>query len=304
MSAIRARAEERPTLLIGASGQVGRQVAALLAPTRSVVALSHADLDLTDNELVRATVRKHAPSIVINAAAYTRVDDAEHDRDTCWAINALAPEILAREAEAIGALTVDFSTNYVFDGEGVTPYSESDPVAPLSAYGESKAEGERRIAAANPRHIVIRTHGVYDTRGTNFLRRILALAQERDELKVVDDQIGAPTPAKLIAQVLAQIFERASRNGWNAEDYGILHVTTTGEASWYDFAIHALALDPARHRHRCAVLRPIPSTEFPTPARRPLNGRLDTSRARTHFGLSLPAWDVALTTVMKRWETV
>jgi dTDP-4-dehydrorhamnose reductase len=296
------RSGESPVLVIGASGQVGMRVAALLGATRSVIALSRADLDLRDEDRIRETVRLHAPSIVINAAAYTHVDDAETDDATCWAINARAPEILAEEAATLGALTIDFSSNYVFSGEGNTGYRESDVVQPVSAYGRSKAEGERRIAAANPRHIVIRTHGVYDTRGTNFLRRILTLAHEREELRVVHDQVGAPTPARLIAHAVLHILDVASERGWSSDDYGLLHVTPSGEASWYDFARRALALDPARAQQRCTVLRPVASTEFVTPARRPLNGRLDTSRAEQHFGLSLPTWDDALQGIMKHWE--
>ena len=292
-------ADSGPVLIVGAAGQVGTRVAALLRASRPVVALTRADLDLTNERQIRETVRQHAPSIVINTAAYTRVDDAEHDAEACWAVNAVAPEILATEAERLGALTIDFSTNYVFRGDGERAYHESDAVDPLSAYGRSKADGERRIAAANPRHIIIRTHGVYDTRGTNFLRRILALAHEREELRVVDDQVGAPTPAIVLAQAVVQILDSAARRGWKINDYGTLHVTTLGEASWYDFATRALALDPDRARQRCAVLRPVPSSEFPTPARRPLNGRLDLSRARHQFGLELPAWDSALAGVME-----
>ncbi|CAN5902917.1 dTDP-4-dehydrorhamnose reductase [soil metagenome] len=294
---------ERPVLLIGAKGQIGRHLFALLSATRPVVAISRADLDLRDESRIRETVRRYAPSIVINTAAYTQVDDAEKDEATCWAVNARAPEILAAEAAAVGALTIDFSTNYVFAGEGVAGYRESDTVRPLSVYGRSKAEGERRIAAANPRHIVIRTHGIYDARGSNFLRRILTLARERDELRVVDDQVGAPTPAVLIAEAVVQLVNNASARGWHDDNYGILHVATSGDASWYDFACRALALDPLRAQQRCTVLRPIPSAEFVTPAQRPLNGRLDTSRARMQFGISLPAWDEALEVVMKHWGT-
>ena len=292
---------EGPALVIGASGQVGRHLVALVGATRPVVAVSRADLDLRDEERIRDVVRRHAPSVVINSAAYTRVDDAEHDEATCWAVNARAPGILASEAAALGALTIDFSTNYVFGGDGDAGYRESDAMDPLSAYGRSKAEGELRIAEANPRHFIIRTHGIYDARGNNFLRRILALARERDELRVVHDQVGAPTPAVLIAESVMQVLNIASRRGWNDADYGILHVTTSGEASWYDFACRALALDPARTQQRCTVPRPVASTEFVTPARRPLNGRLDTSRAREHFGIVLPSWDAALAVIMQHW---
>lgn len=292
---------EGPALVIGASGQVGRHLAALVGATRPVVAMSRADLDLRDEERIRDVVRRHAPSIVINTAAYTHVDDAEHDQATCWAVNTRAPEILASEAAALGALTIDFSTNYVFGGDGDSGHRESDATDPLSAYGRSKAEGERRIAAANPRHFIIRTHGIYDARGRNFLRRILALARERDELRVVHDQVGAPTPAVLVAEAVMQLLANASRRAWNDADYGVLHVTTSGAASWYDFARRALALDPDRAQQRCTVLRPVASTEFVTAARRPLNGRLDTSRAREQFGIVLPSWDAALAAVMQHW---
>ena len=293
---------ERPVLLVGAGGQVGRHVVALLGATRPVVALSRADLDLRDEGRIRETVRLYSPSIVINTAAYTQVDDAEHDEETCWAVNALAPGILATEAAAAGALTIDFSTNYVFGGEGESAYRESDAVRPLSAYGRSKAEGERLIAVANHRHIVVRTHGVYDRRGRNFVRRIIELARERDELQVVNDQFGAPTPAALIAGSVVQILDAAARRGWSDADYGIVHVTTSGRASWYDVACRALALDPQRARQRCRVVKPISSRDFPTPAVRPLNGLLNTSRAREQFGLTLPAWDAALEDVMQGWD--
>ena len=298
-----ARAGDGPVLLIGASGQVGRRLSEALRGRCSLIALTRDDLDLRDDARIRATVRQYAPSVVINSAAYTRVDDAEREREACWAINAIAPGILAAEAARTGALSIDFSTNYVFAGDGDSAYREQDDVHPLSEYGRSKAEGERRIATENPRHLIIRTHGIYDQHGINFLRRILALAHEREELRVVHDQIGAPTPAVLIAGAVADLLDRASHEGWNDEDCGILHLTTSGEASWYDFAARALALDPQRAGQRCTALHAIASSEFVTPACRPLNGRLDTHRARAHFGLSLPSWDAALEEVLQHWET-
>jgi dTDP-4-dehydrorhamnose reductase len=283
-------------LLFGCNGQVGWELQRSLAPLGELVALDRTGAaglcgDLSDPAGVARTVRELRPDAVVNAAAYTAVDKAESEQDLARIVNAAAPGALAEAAREVGAALVHYSTDYVFDGSGSRPWRETDATGPLSVYGRTKLEGEQRIAAVLPRHLVLRTSWVYGPRGGNFARTMLRLAREREELKVVDDQLGAPTGADLLADVTAHAL-RALLAGSGAP--GVYHVAAAGETSWHGYARFVVA----RAQQAGQVLKaapervlPIPSSAFPTPARRPHNSRLDTSRFRTAFGLALPSWE-------------
>jgi dTDP-4-dehydrorhamnose reductase len=283
-------------LLFGRNGQVGWELQRSLAPLGELVALDRAGDaglagDLSDPAAVARTVLQVRPDIVVNAAAYTAVDKAESDPQLARTINADAPAAIARAAQEIGAGLVHYSTDYVFDGSGTRPWKESDPTAPLGVYGRTKLEGEQRIAEALPRHLVLRTSWVYAARGGNFARTMLRLAREREELKVVDDQVGAPTGADLLADLTAHAIR-----GWSAasDARGIFHVAAAGETSWHGYARFVVGkAQQAGQILKADAQRvlPIPSSAFPTPARRPHNSRLDTARFRATFGLVLPPWE-------------
>lgn len=283
-------------LLFGAEGQVGWELQRSLAPLGEVVALEVAGEgalrgDFEDPAGVAATVEAVRPDAVVNAAAHTAVDKAESEPERARTINALAPEAIARAARKVGAAVVHYSTDYVFDGSGSRPWREEDATGPLNVYGRTKLEGEQRLAAAQPLHLVLRTSWVYASRGGNFARTMLRLAGERDRLTVVDDQIGAPTGADLLADVTAHALRELLRDPAKAGTY---HVTASGETSWHAYArfVVGMALQGG------AVLKatpdcidPVPSSAFRTPAARPHNSRLDTARLRAAFGLHLPPWE-------------
>jgi len=282
-------------LLLGKNGQVGWELQRALAPLGDVIACdfdSPGDerADFTQPESLRALVWRAQPAVIVNAAAHTAVDKAEAEPDLAHLINAAAPAVLADEAEACGALLVHYSTDYVFDGGGVEAREEDDTPGPLNVYGRSKLEGERLIRMSGCQHLILRTSWVYAARGGNFARTMLRLAAERETLKVVDDQIGAPTGADLLADVTAHVVSRVRAEPALAGTY---HCVAAGEASWFEYARQviewaraagvALKLPPDG-------LAPVPSSQFPTPAARPLNSRLSTRKLRESFGLALPAW--------------
>lgn len=283
-------------LLLGKNGQLGWELQRSLAPLGEIVALGSADRnpcgDLADHEGLRDTLRTVKPAIIVNAAAYTAVDKAETDVATVLRVNAEAPGVLAQEAARSGALLVHYSTDYVFDGSGTRPWNENDATAPLNLYGRSKRAGEQAIEQTGCRALIFRTSWVYAARGNNFIGTILRLAAEREELRIVDDQIGAPTGAELLADVTAH----ALRAG--AEADGIYHVAAAGETSWYDFA--RLILEGAQQagavlKTTAARVTPCPSSTYPTTARRPLNSRLSTAKAQKRFDLVLPDWRTGVT---------
>jgi dTDP-4-dehydrorhamnose reductase len=281
-------------LLLGKNGQVGWELQRSLAPLGELVALDRRDADLTQADQLRETVLRLRPAVVVNAGAYTAVDKAESEPELAHAVNALAPGVLAVAAEEVGALLVHFSTDYVFDGSGDNPRAETAPTGPLSVYGHTKLEGEQRIQAACARHLILRTSWVHAARGGNFARTMLRLAKERDELKVIDDQIGAPTGADLIADVTAHAILQAVRD---PACLGTYHLAAAGETSWHGYA--RFALETARELQPELTLRarevlPIPTSAYPTAARRPLNSRLDTTRLRQTFGLTLPRWETGV----------
>ena len=280
-------------LLTGANGQVGWELRRALAPLGEVIGLDRSRLDLSRPDTLRATVREIAPGVIVNAAAYTAVDRAESEPELARAINGIAPGVLAEEAQHLDAILVHYSTDYVFDGTKSDPYVESDPTNPLSVYGRTKLEGERAIGVSGCRHLMLRTSWVYGARGHNFLLTMLRLARERRGLRIVDDQIGAPTWSREIAQATATLLTRPELAARGAE--GLYHLTASGATSWYGFA-RAIFESPDMARLGVAppALEAIPTSAYPTPARRPTNSRLDCSRIFSRAGMRLAAWDAAL----------
>jgi len=282
-------------LLFGCNGQVGWELQRSLAPLGEVTALGtvgderHRG-DFHDTEGVVATVRALRPDAIVNAAAYTAVDRAESDAEQALQVNAIAPGAIAAAAAEVGACMVHYSTDYVFDGSGTRPWREDDATRPLSVYGRSKLEGEQRIAQALPRHLILRTSWVYAARGGNFAKTMLRLAGERDQLQVVDDQVGAPTGADLLADVTAHALRGLLADATKA---GIYHVCASGETSWHGYARFVLAQAQALGatlRAGPGQVLPVASTAFPAPARRPHNSRLSTTRLAEAFGLRMPPW--------------
>jgi dTDP-4-dehydrorhamnose reductase len=283
-------------LLLGKNGQVGWELQRSLAPLGELIALDHDGApglsgDFADPESLAATVRAVAPGLIVNAAAHTAVDKAESEPDFARTLNALAPGVLAREAAALGALLVHYSTDYVFDGSGSTAWTEDAPTGPLSVYGRSKCEGEERIRQSGCRHLIFRTSWVYAARGGNFARTMLKLAAERDKLTIIDDQHGAPTGAELLADVTAHA---ARMTLANPDLAGTYHLAAAGETTWHGYARHVIEFARARGvpiRVAPDAILPVPTSAFPTPAQRPANSRLATAKLRDAFGLSLPAWE-------------
>jgi dTDP-4-dehydrorhamnose reductase len=278
-------------LLLGAEGQVGWELRRALATLGTLVVADRTDgADFANPERLAATVRDIGPQAIVNAAAYTAVDRAESEPALAQTINAEAPAALARIAADSGAWLLHYSTDYVFDGSGDTPWRETDPTGPLSAYGRSKLAGEEAIRSSGCRHLILRTSWVYAARGGNFARTMLKLAAERDELKVVDDQVGAPTGADLLADVGALALRDAMRR---PELGGTYHACAAGETSWCGYARHVIGWARARGvalRAAPDTVQPIPSSAYSVPARRPLNSRLDTRKLREAFGVTFQPW--------------
>ena len=281
-------------LLFGKNGQVGWELQRSLAPLGELVALASDSRelcgDLTDLAGIARTVRAVAPDIIVNAAAHTAVDRAESEPDLARTLNALAPGVLAQEAQRSGAWLVHYSTDYVFDGSGDAPWRETDATGPLNIYGQTKLEGEAAIRASGCRHLIFRTSWVYAARGGNFAQTMLRLARERDSLAVINDQIGAPTGADLLADVTAHALRAAMQR---PELGGLYHLAAAGQTSWYDYA--RFVIDYARQAGSTIkvapeAIQPVSTSAFPTAARRPLNSRLNTQKLQTGFGLHLPHW--------------
>nr|WP_216293867.1 dTDP-4-dehydrorhamnose reductase [Delftia acidovorans]MCA1068040.1 dTDP-4-dehydrorhamnose reductase [Delftia acidovorans] len=289
-------------LLLGRNGQVGWELQRSLAPLGELIALDRqgdaggqglcGDLSRLD-ELAR-TVRALRPDVIVNAAAHTAVDKAESEPDQARLLNALAPQVLAREAAQTGALLVHYSTDYVFDGSGSAARTETEATAPLSVYGSSKLEGEQLIQASGCRHLIFRTSWVYAARGGNFAKTMLRLAQEREALSVIDDQWGAPTGADLIADVTAHAIRQLQRQ---PGDQGLYHLVAGGETTWHAYASHVIAkareLAPERP-WKVQRIAAVPTSAFPTPAQRPHNSRLNTDRLQQTFGLRLLHWQAGV----------
>ena len=282
-------------LLLGKNGQVGWELQRALAPLGEVVALDFDSpgpltADFSNPESLAATVRAVAPQIIVNAAAHTAVDKAESEPDFARTLNATAPAVLAREAAALGAWLLHYSTDYVFDGSGSTPWLEDSPTGPLSVYGATKLEGEIAIRASGCKHLILRTSWVYAARGGNFAKTMLKLARERDKLTVIDDQIGAPTGADLLADLSAHTLRTALQR---PDVGGTYHAVAHGETSWYGYARHVIEVARAAGQPvkvAADAILPVPTSAFPTPARRPGNSRLNTGKLQHTFGLALPGW--------------
>ena len=294
-------------LLAGNAGQLGWELQRLLPPLGDIFAFDRAEIDLADAEQTRAVVRDFRPDVIVNAAAYTAVDGAEKEPEAAFAINARAPGVLAEEAAKLGALMVHYSTDYVFDGSKPEPYTEDDAPNPLGVYGASKLEGEQAVAGSGARHWIFRTSWVYGPRGKNFMLTMLRLAREGKPLRVVADQVGAPTTALMLARATVEALStqvqalstQAQAPSTQRQDLGapsqkqppsgVYHMTAGGQTSWHGFT--------------CAILRefgfdnpvtPIATADYPTPARRPANSVLDNGKLAKHFGIRLPDWEAGL----------
>ena len=298
---------ERPRILVtGASGQVGEALNRTLAPLGEVIAPARTELDVADADSVRRAMRELRPRWVVNAAAYTAVDKAESEPELAKAINGVAPGIFGEEAKKIGAAVVHFSTDYVFDGAKSTPYIETDATGPLNVYGRTKLEGELALAASGAAHLTFRTSWVYGATGKNFLRSILRMAHERETLRIVADQLGAPTwseeLARMTAHVIARIEEKAAGGapeGAISAMSGLYHATGSGETTWFGFA--QAIVEEARRLEPGATLakvEAIATAEYPTPARRPQNSRLNCAKLEHAFGWRMPEWSESVRLVL------
>lgn len=277
-------------LITGHQGQLAQALYRQLAPQAQVQVLGRAELDLSDTAQLPARLQTLEMDLIINAAAYTAVDRAETEPEAAFALNATAPGLLAEEAKRRGIPLIHYSTDYVFDGQKNAPYLESDTPHPLNVYGASKLAGEQAIQAVGGEALILRTSWVYSQQGQNFLLTMQRLLQEREQLRVVDDQIGAPTWTGTLAQATAQLIQ-----GWQQGQAleGLYHLSALGETSWYGFACAIREYLLAQGRH-CGQLSPIPAADYPTPAQRPLNSRLDCSALQQHWGITLPYWKEAL----------
>jgi dTDP-4-dehydrorhamnose reductase len=286
-------------LLLGKNGQVGWELQRSLAPLGELIALDFdspgsLNADFSQPEAVAATVRAIAPQIIVNAAAHTAVDKAESEPDLARTINATTPGVIAREAANLGAWFVHYSTDYVFDGSGTTPWLEESPTGPLSVYGQTKLEGENAIRASGCQHLIFRTSWVYAARGGNFAKTMLRLAKERERLTVINDQIGAPTGADLLADITAHALRTVQRQ---AELSGTYHAVAAGETHWHGYASHVIEFARSAGQPIKVApdsIEPVPTSAFPTPARRPGNSRMNTDKLRRAFNLNLPLWQTGV----------
>jgi dTDP-4-dehydrorhamnose reductase len=275
-------------LIIGSLGQVGWELCRTLAPLGQVIAHDRDTFDITCSAFVRNFLREIKPDVIVNAAAYTAVDKAEMDQATCHAINEEGPRVLAEMAKELDALMIHYSTDYVFDGTSTQPYKEHDQPNPQNVYAASKLAGDLAVTSSGCSHVVLRTSWVYGSRGQNFLLTMLRLAKERDTLKIVCDQIGAPTWSRMIAEVTAQVISK-----YNGQD-GIYNLTSAGKTSWHGFAEAIFDLHSAKNGSKEVRLISIPSSEYPVPAKRPQNSLLCHEKLQKTFGIRLPDWKDAL----------
>jgi len=288
-------------LLTGCDGQVGFELQQTLAPLGEVVAVDQAECDLTDAEATRKLVREVQPHIIVNPAAYTAVDKAESEPELAMAVNAWAPGILGEEAARLDAWVVHYSTDYVFDGSKETPYDESDAPNPQSVYGRSKLAGEHALLASGAQCLILRTSWVVGAHGGNFAKTILRLAAERDSLNVVADQFGAPTSAPLLAEITTKLIRKAETRGRADFPFGLYHLAPAGEPTWHQYAVYVV--EKALAAGKTLKLRPeriraIATADYPLPAKRPANSRLNTAKLRQAFQCDLPDWKTGLDPVL------
>ena len=278
-------------LLFGAHGQLGVELARTLSLLGQVVAADQPHCDICDETALRAYIRTVKPALIVNAAAYTAVDKAESEPELAERVNATAPGIMAEEAQRLNAGMVHYSTDYVYDGKSNEPYREDHPTAPLSVYGLTKLHGDQAIQASGCRHLIFRTTWVYGHHGNNFVKTILRLASTRDELKIVDDQFGAPTWARLLAEATTLALKQALATGWDGLS-GIYHMSAAGRTNWYDFARKIIALAQARKllSGKTAIIKPTKAADYGAPAPRPQNSELLNDKLERNFGFRLPDW--------------
>ena len=299
----------RRILVTGGSGQVGEALRRTLAPLGEVIAPSSAELNLEDTESIRRMMLEVRPRWIVNAGAYTAVDKAESEPERAFAINAIAPEIFGEEAKKIGAGVIHFSTDYVFDGSKSSPYVETDATGPLNVYGSSKLAGEAALSASGAGHLIFRTSWVYGATGNNFVKTMLRLAREREHLKIVGDQHGGPTwsyeLARMTAHVIDQLEELTTHHDCLLEEAvlpvsGLYHAGGSGETTWYGFAVQAIAeLQRLQPGTRLAAVEAIPTSAYPTAARRPINSRLGCAKLARVFGWWMPEWRDSLALVVR-----
>jgi dTDP-4-dehydrorhamnose reductase len=288
-----------PILILGGNGQVGWELQRSLSVLGPVVALTRAEVDLASVDAVLSVIRRYEPSAIVNAAAYTAVDKAEAERELAWAINAKAPAVMAELATSAGIPLIHYSTDYVYAGDKSEPYVESDPTNPLSSYGSSKLAGDEAVLNSSAQAVVLRTSWVYAARGANFVKTMLRLASERDALRIVADQRGAPTSAMLLADVAAHVLQQMRSD---RTCRGLFHCTAAGETSWHGYAqfiikqAHALGLPLKTTPQTIAA---ITTADYPTPAKRPANSRLSCNALEQYFGLQLPPWQRHVTRTLQ-----
>jgi dTDP-4-dehydrorhamnose reductase len=291
----------RKILIFGRIGQVGWELRHKLACLGEIVSVEYPEVDFTKPDTLRAVIQAEQPAVIVNSAAYTAVDKAETEPELAMAINGTGPAVLADEAKSLGSLLVHYSTDYVFDGSGTRPWLETDAPAPLNVYGRTKLAGDEAIQASGCDYLIFRTSWVYGARGSNFLLTMLRLAQERGELSIVDDQVGAPTTSECIAQATADVLAQVLSPGEKGISgrSGVYNLTNGGEASWYGFAQSLLTESNAKLGTPLPVLRPISTSDFPRPAPRPGNSRLSGQKLEEVFGVKLPHWEMALSLVLE-----
>jgi len=283
-------------LIFGRVGQVGWELRHKLACLGQVASVDFPEIDFSKADTIREAIRAAEPNVIVNAAAYTAVDKAEASPDPAWALNATGPAVIAEEAKRLGALMVHYSTDYVYDGSKQGSWVETDAPGPLNVYGETKLAGDEAIAAAGGDYLILRTSWVYGARGANFLLTMLRLAKERPELRIVDDQTGSPTTSECIAQATADILAQvlSPRGDGMAGRSGVYHLTNSGATTWFGFAKEFLSKQPV-----CPKLTPIPASEYPVPAKRPVNSVLCCEKLAEAFGVRMPSWELALELVLE-----
>jgi dTDP-4-dehydrorhamnose reductase len=286
-------------LLLGKNGQVGWELQRTLAPLGQVWALDYPEVDFTEGAALRKLVLEHKPQIIVNAAAYTAVDQAESEPERVMLINGLAPGVLAEAAKQTGALLVHYSTDYVYDGTKRTPYVETDATNPLSTYGRTKLAGDQAIQRVGCNHLIFRLCWLYGARGQNFMLTMLRLARERETLRVVADQIGSPTWSRMIAESTTLALKQTLAASDAAAFNGVYHLRAGGEASWHEFASRIIELMPPAER-KCKAIEAITTADYPTPARRPASSVMSCEMLRRTFGLALPDWEQSLRLVLDR----
>lgn len=296
-----------PTILVtGKNGQVGWELQRSLLPLGRVVAVDRKQMDLSDAESIRKLIQEIKPDVIVNAAAYTAVDKAEEEQELAYQVNARAPGIIAEEAKKLGSLVIHYSTDYVFNGEKTSPYTEDDETGPVNVYGRSKLDGEESIINSGADYLILRTSWVYAARGHNFMHSMLRLASEREQLNIVDDQVGSPTPARLIADITANILWQSMQRRQSGEFISaIYNLVTAGSVSWHGFASQIVEYArqlPGMPAMIVKEILPIPSSDYPTPAQRPANSRLSVDKLSHDFCLHIPDWDQQLKLCMQEFK--